>query len=105
MPSAVDCADAGVKLSQDDDDRTEEQLGVYDELVAGYGDSTDPAVRKHVATALFDKGFRLGQMGLFEEGLAVYDELVARYGEATDGGARAKRAAQDGLQAPTVGSY
>ena len=65
-------------------DRSEDALGVYDEVVARYGEAPEPALRERVARALVDKGFTLGELGRFEDALGVYDEVVARYGEAPE---------------------
>jgi tetratricopeptide (TPR) repeat protein len=60
--------------------RSEEEIGVYDELVRRYGGAAEPALREHVAQALVNKGVTLGQLNRSEEELAVYDEVVRRYG-------------------------
>jgi hypothetical protein len=44
---------------------------VYDDVVARFGDATDPALREQVARALFNKGFRLGALERSEDAVAV----------------------------------
>ena len=61
--------------------RSAEEVAVYDEVVARYGEDPAPALREQVATALRNKGVRLGVLGRFAEAVAVYEEVVARYGE------------------------
>jgi hypothetical protein len=43
-------------------DRSTEAIGVYDEVVARFGDANDPAPRMHVATALVNKGATLDRL-------------------------------------------
>jgi hypothetical protein len=64
--------------------RSEEAVAVYDEVIAGYGDATEPALREQVASALVNKGVTLGALGRSEEAVAVFDEVIARYGDATE---------------------
>ncbi|MEZ5381377.1 MAG: hypothetical protein R2754_06210 [Microthrixaceae bacterium] len=64
--------------------RSDEAIGVYDEVVARYGDDTEPAVREQVAGALVSKGVVLGVLGRSDEAIGVYDEVVARYGDDTE---------------------
>ena len=61
--------------------RSEDELAVYDEVIARYGDEPEPALREQAASALVNKGFRLGALGRSEEAVAVYDEVIARYGD------------------------
>ena len=49
-------------------DRSEEALGVYDEVVARYGDAPEPALREQVARALVNKGVTLGELDRSEDG-------------------------------------
>ena len=58
--------------------------GVYDEVVARFGEATEPALREQVAMALVNKASRLGELGRSEEAAGVYDEVVARFGDATE---------------------
>ena len=64
--------------------RSEEAVGVYEQVVARYGDATEPALREPVASALVNKAATLGALGRSEDELAVYEQVVARYGDATE---------------------
>ena len=61
--------------------RWEEEIAVFDELIARDGDRDELALRERVAQALYSKGFRLGVLGRSEGEIAVYDELIARVGD------------------------
>ena len=72
---------------QDDPNHHEPITGwpqVNREVIARYGDATDPELVVPVAGALVDKGVVLGGLGRLEEALAAYEEVIARYGDATD---------------------
>jgi tetratricopeptide (TPR) repeat protein len=71
-------------------DRFEDELGVYEEVLARFGDATEPGLRAQVAKALFNKGVRLGALDRFEDELGVYEEVLARFGDATEPGLRAQ---------------
>ena len=45
-------------------------------------------MREQVARALFNKGFRLGQLGKSEDEIKVYDDLVERFGADTEAALR-----------------
>ena len=62
----------------------EEELAVYDELLARFADAPEPSLREQVANALFNKGVTLGALERSEEAVAVYDELLARFADAPD---------------------
>ena len=62
----------------------EQELVAYDEVVARFGEATEPELREQVAKALFNKGFRLGALERSEEELVVYDDVVVRFGDATE---------------------
>ncbi len=64
--------------------RRQEEIAVYDDLLARFGNATEPALRKQVAMALVDKGYGLGILGRRQEQIAVYDDLLARFGNATE---------------------
>ena len=61
-------------------ERSEDELAVYDDVVARLGAATEPALRELVAGALFNKGVALGALEHSEDELAVYDDVVARLG-------------------------
>lgn len=62
----------------------EEQLAVYDTVLARYGGSTDPGILPNVARALFQKGFVLAELGMNAEARSAYEELTARFGDTAD---------------------
>ena len=64
-----------------DQNRPEEALPIYDEVVRRFGESEAPALLQWVALALEGKGIALSDLNRPEEALAVYDEVVRRYGE------------------------
>ena len=47
--------------------RSEEEIGIYEEVNAHYGKDTEPGVREQVANGLFNQGVVLGKLGRFEE--------------------------------------
>ena len=49
-------------------------------MVARFAQTPTPGVQEQVATALLNKGYRLGVLGRSEAAIAVYDEVVTRYG-------------------------
>ena len=61
--------------------RPEEALAIYDEVVRRFGESEAPALLEEVATALAGKGLALRTLNRPEEALATYDEVVRRFGE------------------------
>ena len=46
--------------------------------------TTEPALQELVATALVNKGVRLGAAGRSEEAIAVYDDVIARFADTTE---------------------
>jgi hypothetical protein len=48
-------------------------------VVQDYRDDPAPALRERVATALYNKGVVLGELGRAEEALAAYDRVVQDY--------------------------
>ena len=69
-------------------DRFLEAIAVDDDVVARFGDATEPGLREQVAKALVSNGFWLGGLDRFDEAIAVYDDVVARFGDATEPGPR-----------------
>ena len=63
---------------------SEEAIAVYDDLLARFGNATEPALRERIAYALLYKGSALGKLGRSEEAIAVYDDLLARFGNTTE---------------------
>jgi len=64
--------------------RSEEAIGVCDDVVRRFGEATELTLREKVATAMFNKGFRLGTLGRSEEAIDVYEDVITRFGEATE---------------------
>jgi tetratricopeptide (TPR) repeat protein len=71
-------------------DREEEAVEVYDQVVDRFGDATEPELRTRVAWALIYKGVALGWLGRSEEAVGVYDQVVDRFGDATEPELRTK---------------
>ena len=61
--------------------RAEDALVLWDELLLRFGQSRNPAVLERVAKALVNKGVRLGGMDRPEDKLDAYEEVVRRFGE------------------------
>jgi tetratricopeptide (TPR) repeat protein len=64
--------------------RSEEEMAVYDAVVARLGDAAEPVLREGVARTLFNKGVTLGNLNRSEEAIAVYDAIVARFDDAPE---------------------
>ncbi|HUA74853.1 MAG TPA: P-loop NTPase fold protein [Solirubrobacteraceae bacterium] len=64
--------------------RTAEELELYDELAARFGDSTDPSLQELSARALYNKGIVLEERSNFPEALGVFEKLIGRYGESAE---------------------
>src|SRR5258708_2459233 len=64
--------------------RTEDAIGIYDELVRRFADATEPELREPVASGLFSKAFMLNVLNRNDDAIGVYDELVRRFGDATE---------------------
>jgi len=62
-------------------DRSQEAIGVYDQVVERFGGREEPALAEHVAKALVNKGIVLGKEGRSQEAIGVYDQVVERFGE------------------------
>ena len=61
--------------------RSDEEIGVYDELIARYSDRSEPQIVEPVAKAMVNKGFKLGALNRSDEEIRVYDELIVRYSD------------------------
>jgi tetratricopeptide (TPR) repeat protein len=64
--------------------RLEEAIAVFDDLLARFGNATEPPLREPVARALVNKGITLGELDRSAEAVAVYDDVVERFGNATE---------------------
>ena len=61
--------------------RPEEALAAFDEVVRRFGDSDVPILLEPVATALFFKGLTLRDLDRLEDALVAFDEVVRRFGD------------------------
>ncbi len=61
--------------------RLEEALALWNELLLRFGQSSNPAFLEAVATTLFNKGVTLGRMNRPEDALGAYEEVVLRFGQ------------------------
>ena len=61
-------------------DRPEEAVVAYDELIRRFGASATPAVLRWVAKGLANKGAALGKLSRQQEALECCDEVVRRFG-------------------------
>jgi len=71
-------------LSLDALSRSEDEIAIYDDLIARFGAATELPLRKHVAQALVNKGISLETLGRSADAIVVYDHLIARFGAATE---------------------
>ena len=60
--------------------RSEDEIAIYDEVLARIGSSEVPALQELVAGALGNKGVVLGTLGRSDDAIAAYDEVLARFG-------------------------
>ena len=61
--------------------RPEEALSVFDEVVRRFGDSEMPMVSQLVALAFCERGLTLNYLDRPEDELTAYDEVVRRFGD------------------------
>ena len=77
-------------------DRPEDELAIYDDLVARFGEATEPALREQVAKALFYKGITLMQLDRREDELTATLSRSHRtrrpFADRTAGGVGGRRA-------------
>jgi tetratricopeptide (TPR) repeat protein len=64
--------------------RTEEEIAIYNDMVARFGTASELALREQVARALVYKGITLGQLDRSQEEIAVYDDVLGRFGTASE---------------------
>ena len=64
--------------------RHEEEIAVYEDVIARIGTATELPLREQLAKALLNKGITLGQLRRGEEEIAVYEDVIARFGTATE---------------------
>ncbi|PJG58082.1 hypothetical protein CUC53_14485 [Aeromonas cavernicola] len=57
----------------------EQEIAVYDQLIARFASSDVAGVQEQVAKALLNKGITLGQLARPEDEMSVYDQLIARF--------------------------
>ncbi len=75
---ATRLADNAVILNNQN--RAEEALALWDELLRRFGQTKSRGLLDHVATALFNKGVTLGKTNRLQDALDTYEELVRRFG-------------------------
>lgn len=63
----------------DDEPGREAALHVFDDLIATFGDDTDPEIREVVAEGTHNKAIVLEKLDRTSEAVAAYDDLIARY--------------------------
>ena len=81
------------KTARDLQNRGEEAVAAYDEVVRRFGDSRYPAILEWVAKALANKAAALGKLNRPQDALEVCDEVVRRFGESEMPGIRQQVAA------------
>ena len=64
--------------------RSDDELAIYDNVVAEFSLATELALREQVARALMNKGATLGALGRSEDAIATYDNLLDRFITATE---------------------
>ena len=57
------------------------ELAAYQRVIDDYGQDPAPALREQVATALGNKGVRLGVLGRSDDELAAYQRVIDDYGQ------------------------
>ena len=77
--AAKEIFDEAVALKNQD--RPEEALSAFDEVVRRFAESEMPKVSRLVAMALFEKGLTLNELDWLEDALVAYDEVVRRFGD------------------------
>ena len=60
------------------------EIEIYSDLIQRFGERTELALQEQVAGALFNKGFRLGELDRSEDAVAVYDNLIQRFAESAE---------------------
>ncbi len=81
-PAAKALVNKGVRLGQLG--RGDEEITIYDDVVARFGTATEPPLREQVAKALVYKGITFGQLGRGEDAIKIYDDVVARFSSAEE---------------------
>ncbi|MCE2450950.1 MAG: tetratricopeptide repeat protein, partial [Candidatus Latescibacteria bacterium] len=77
--AAKEIFDKAVALK--DQNRPEEALSAFDEVVRRFAESKMPKVSRLVAMALFERGLTLNDLDRPEDALTAYDEVVRRFGD------------------------
>lgn len=67
-------------------EKSDEEIEVYDELIKRYKDSKESAILEQVAKALYNKGVILGQIGKSEEAIDVYNEFIEKFKTSKESG-------------------
>ena len=77
--AAKEIFDEAVALTNQD--RPEEALSAFAEVVHRFAESEMPIVSRLVAMALIERGFTLDDLDRLEDALTAYDEVVRRFGD------------------------
>ena len=77
--AAKEIFDEAVALKNQD--RPEEALSAFDEVVHRFAESEMPMVSQLVVLALFERGLTLNYLDRPEDALTAYDEVVRRFGD------------------------
>ena len=77
--AAKEIFDEAVALKNQD--RPEEALSAFDEVVHRFAESEMPMVSQLVVLALFERGLTLNYLDRPEDALTTYDEVVRRFGD------------------------
>jgi TolA-binding protein len=59
--------------------KSDEEIAVYDDVVARFALRQEPGIAQQVAQALFNKGGTLGALGKSDEAIAVFQDIVKRF--------------------------
>ena len=79
LAAAMPLLQKAVELQKQD--RLEESLAAWDEVVRGFGESKSPEVFQLVALAHYGKAEDLGELGRLEDTLAAFEESGRRFSE------------------------
>ena len=69
------------KTARDLQNRGEEAVAAYDDIIRRFGDSGRPAILEWVAKALVNKGAALAELDRPQDALDCYGDVVRRFGE------------------------
>lgn len=64
--------------------RHEEEIAIYDQIIARFGEAVEPVLLEGAARAMLYKGATLSDLNRCEEEVAILNQLIARFGEVVD---------------------